>query len=60
MWYDRSPGSRLTTRVFSSRYVWMMAPLIWPARPKMTSIHLPYRDELSLRTVRALPNDSRI
>ena len=36
----------------------MLPPTIAPVRLNLISVHLPKRDELSLRVVLALPNDS--
>ena len=54
-----SPAAWTTTRVASSRYVWIDAPRIAPERETWTCVNLPKRLELWLRSVDALPNASR-
>ena len=58
MWYERSGSVMVTTRDFSRRYVLMKAPLTVPSLAKCSRIIFPKREELLLRTVLALPNDS--
>eukprot|EP01139_Manchomonas_bermudensis_P019489 Amastigsp_a676848_41.p4 type:complete len:136 gc:universal Amastigsp_a676848_41:625-218(-) len=60
MWNERSPGARTTTRDFSKRYCWMLPPSGVPTASKSSSMYLPNRELLSLRSVLALPNASRI
>eukprot|EP01139_Manchomonas_bermudensis_P025012 Amastigsp_a844096_6.p4 type:complete len:105 gc:universal Amastigsp_a844096_6:472-786(+) len=47
------------TRDFSSRYCEMRPPTGAPARSNWSSMYLPKRELLSLRSVFALPNASR-
>ena len=49
-----------TTRDFSSRYVLILAPMMWKCLLKSISIYLPNLDELSFRVVLALPIASMI
>ena len=48
------------SRTFSNKYVSIQAEIKHPVDMNCISINFPNRDELSLRTVRALPKVSRM
>jgi len=61
MWKERSPWACVATRERSSSSVLMRQPATTPLAPLRATrrqVSLPKRLELSLRTVRALPNAS--